>query len=46
MLTAGEYFDLVAKMPSSEFVNGVRWIDDCMLIKSGAEIERLRMAQW
>lgn len=44
MLTAGEYIDLVAKMPSNEFVNGVRWIDDCMLIKSSAEIERLRMA--
>jgi Xaa-Pro aminopeptidase len=44
MLTAGEYIDIVAKMPSTEFVNGVRWIDDCMLIKSGAEIERLRMA--
>lgn len=44
MLTAGEYLDLAAKMPGVEFINGVRFIDDCMLIKSPAEIERLRAA--
>lgn len=44
MLTAGEYLDLKAALPSAEIVNGVRYIDDLMLIKSAAEIERLRRA--
>lgn len=44
MLTAGEYLDMVAKMPELKFENGVRWIDNVMLLKSPAEIERLREA--
>ncbi|MBL0143447.1 MAG: aminopeptidase P family protein [Betaproteobacteria bacterium] len=44
MLTASEYLDLVATLPSATFENGVRWIDDVMLLKSPAEIERLRHA--
>jgi len=44
MLTAGEYLDLKAALPQAELSNGVRLIDDQMLIKSPAEIERLRKA--
>ncbi len=44
MLTAGEYLDLTVAMPQAKLVNGVRLIDDQMLIKSPAEIERLRQA--
>ncbi len=44
MLTAGEYLDFIAKLPGVSFENGVRWIDDVMLLKSAAEIERLREA--
>lgn len=44
MLTAGEFLDLKAALPDAELVNGVRLIDDLMLIKSPAEIERLRRA--
>lgn len=44
MLTAGEHLDLAARLPAARLVNGVRWIDDLMLIKSPAEIERLRRA--
>jgi Xaa-Pro dipeptidase len=41
MLTAAEYLDLQAKLPGAVLENGVRWIDDLMVIKSRAEIERL-----
>jgi len=44
MLTAGEYLDLSKSSSGANFVNGVRWIDDLMLTKSEAEIERLRRA--
>lgn len=44
MLTAGEYLDLAQKLPDTRLVNGVQWIDECMIIKSAAEIERLRAA--
>jgi Xaa-Pro dipeptidase len=44
MLTAGEYLALAAAMPQAELVNGVKLIDDLMLIKSPAEVERLRRA--
>lgn len=44
MLTAGEYLDLKSALPSADLVNGVRFIDDLMLIKSAPEIERLRRA--
>jgi Xaa-Pro aminopeptidase len=44
MLTAGEYVDVAARLADATPVNGVRWIDDLMLIKSPAEIERLRRA--
>lgn len=44
MLTAGEFLDLKAALPDAELVNGVRLIDDLMLIKSPAEVERLRRA--
>lgn len=44
MLTAAEYLDLQARLPGAKLENGVRWIDDLMLIKSPAEIERLRAA--
>ncbi len=44
MLTAAEYLDLQGKLPKAKLENGVRWIDDVMLIKSPAEIERLRHA--
>jgi Xaa-Pro dipeptidase len=44
MLTAAEYLDLCGRLPQATFENGVRWIDDVMLLKSPAEIERLRHA--
>jgi len=44
MLTAGEFLDLKAALPDAELINGVRLIDDLMLIKSPAEIARLRRA--
>lgn len=44
MLTAGEYIEFLKKMPNIQFENGVRWIDDVMLLKSPAEIERLKAA--
>lgn len=44
MITASEYLDLAAKLPGAALENGVRWIDDLMLLKSPAEIERLREA--
>jgi Xaa-Pro dipeptidase len=43
-LTAGEYLDLVAELPQARIDNGVSLIDDVMLIKDQAEIERLRFA--
>lgn len=44
MLTAAEYLDLHEKLPGAKLENGVRLIDDLMLIKSLAEIARLREA--
>lgn len=44
MLTAAEYLDLQGKLPGATFENGTRWIDDVMLVKSPAEIARLRHA--
>jgi Xaa-Pro dipeptidase len=44
MLTAAEYQELTAALPGVNFNNGVRLIDDLMLVKSPAEIERLRKA--
>lgn len=44
MLTAGEYLALVPALPRASLINGVTLIDDLMLIKSPAEIERLRRA--
>jgi Xaa-Pro dipeptidase len=44
MLTAHEYFQLQEALPQAKLVNGVQFIDDLMLIKSPAEIERLRLA--
>ncbi|MBO1016094.1 aminopeptidase P family protein [Achromobacter sp. SD115] len=44
MLTAAEYFDLTSHLPDIKFENGVDVIDDVMLIKDAAEIERLRHA--
>lgn len=44
MLTAGEYLALVSALPQAKLINGVTLIDDLMLIKSPAEIERLRRA--
>lgn len=43
-LTAGEYLDLLAVLPEARIENGVDLIDDVMLIKEPAEIERLRYA--
>lgn len=43
-LTAGEYLDLRAQLPEARIENGVSLIDDVMLIKEPAEIERLRRA--
>lgn len=43
-LTAGEYLDLRAELPEAGIENGVALIDDVMLIKDAAEIERLRFA--
>lgn len=44
MLTAHEYFQLQEALPDAKLVNGVKHIDDLMLIKSPAELERLRWA--
>lgn len=44
MLTAAEYLDLQSKLPGAKLENGTRWIDDVMLIKSPAEIARLKQA--
>lgn len=44
MLSAQEYLDLVSALPDARFVNGVDAIDDLMLIKDQAELERLREA--
>lgn len=44
MLTAGEYLALQAALPDARFENGVDLLDEVMLIKEPAEIERLRWA--
>lgn len=44
MLTAAEYFELSHHMPQARLENGVDIIDEVMLIKDEAEIERLRHA--
>lgn len=44
MLTADEYFQIQKALPEATLFNGVQHIDDLMLIKSPAEIERLRHA--
>ena len=44
MLTAAEFFSLSGQLPKARFENGVDVIDDLMLIKDAAEIERLRHA--
>lgn len=44
ILTASEYFELAQAMPNARLVNGVDLIDDLMLIKTSAEIARLRRA--
>lgn len=44
MLTASEYVELQVELPSARIENGVRLIDDVMLIKEPQEIERLRFA--
>jgi len=44
MLTAAEYFELAEHLPEAKLENGVDVIDDVMLIKDDAEIERLRLA--
>lgn len=44
MLSAQEYLDLVAALPDARFVNGVDAIDNPMLTKDAAELERMRAA--
>lgn len=44
MLTAGEYLELKATLPQAQIENGVDILDEVMLIKDQAEIERLRWA--
>lgn len=44
MLTAAEFFELKEHMPSARLENGVDILDEAMLIKDQAEIERLRHA--
>lgn len=44
MLTASEYFELKDRLPNVTFDNGVDILDEVMLIKDEAEIERLRWA--
>lgn len=44
MLTAGEYLDLSERLAGTSLVNGVSFLDDVMLVKDAAEIERLRAA--
>ncbi|WP_158213327.1 Xaa-Pro peptidase family protein [Pigmentiphaga sp. NML080357] len=44
MLTAAEYFEIAEQLPNAKLENGVDLIDEAMLIKDAAEIERLRHA--
>ncbi len=44
MVTAGEYLELQQALPGAHIANGVDLIDDVMLIKEPAELERLRYA--
>jgi Xaa-Pro aminopeptidase len=44
MLTAGEFIELQKALSGADLENGVRFVDDVMLIKSPAEIGRLRLA--
>ncbi len=44
MLTAAEYFEIAGQLPKARLENGVDLIDEAMLIKDAAEIERLRQA--
>lgn len=44
MLTAAEYLELRERLPQARLDNGVDLLDDVMLIKTPAELERLRHA--
>lgn len=44
ILTASEYIELLEKFPGFSIVNGVKYLDSLLLIKSEAELERLRYA--
>ena len=44
MLTAGEYLQMCATFPEATIKNGTDCLDEVMLIKDEAEIERLRAA--
>ena len=44
MICASEYLELKEFLPRADIQNGVRLLDDVMLIKEQAEIERLRLA--
>lgn len=44
MLTAQEYFDIKALLPKATLENGVDYLDEPMLLKDQAEVERLRAA--
>lgn len=43
-LTATEYIELCRKLPNCQIKSGMQVLDDCMLIKDEAEIQRLRYA--
>lgn len=44
MLSASEYLELVRFLPDAELVNGINILEDVLLIKDEAELERLRLA--
>src|SRR3546814_18332739 len=44
MVCASEYLELKDLLPNADIRNGVDILDDVMLIKDAAEIERLRFA--
>lgn len=44
MICASEYLELKALLPNADIQNGVDMLDDVMIIKDAAEIERLRFA--
>ncbi|MFR9189900.1 MULTISPECIES: M24 family metallopeptidase [Anaerotruncus] len=44
MLTASEYLALCRALPGADIQNGVALLDDVILLKDEAEIERLRLA--